>query len=181
MSTLPPIPGCGGPATVRLEIYSRGSLDGAAYACQHHAPSITALIESGGWSAQAVVLAPDIERPCGHVYRYATGRLAVRVPADHPSWCSRESCRERRQHRSRRLPVGTGRPEAVLADVALVAEDVPGTGVAPMVVVRASEDDVCQEIVLSTAQAAVLAHRIRQLLDRTVKRHRNGRWRSPSH
>ncbi|MFE0589159.1 hypothetical protein [Micromonospora echinospora] len=140
-----------------------------------------ALFESGGWSAQSVVLAPDIERPCGHVYRYATGRLAGRVPAGHPSWCIRDGCRERQQHRSRRLPVVTGRPEVVRADVALVAKDVSGMDVAPRLVLRAREDDVCQEIVLSMAQAAVLARRIRQLLDLTVTRQRNGRWRFPSH
>ncbi|WP_176738238.1 hypothetical protein [Micromonospora pallida] len=65
------------------------------------------------------------------------------------------------------------------ADVALVAGDVPGMAVAPMVTMRVSEDDGCQEIVLSTVQAAVLAHRLRQLLDLTGVRHRNGRWRFP--
>ncbi|MFB9543829.1 hypothetical protein [Micromonospora sagamiensis] len=138
-----------------------------------------AVIGGEGWSAQSVVLAPDIERPCGHVYRYATGRLAVRDSADHPSWCSRAGCRERRQHRSRRLPVSSGRPEVVRADVALVAGDIPGMDMPPRVTLRVSEDDVCREIVLSTAQAAVLVHRLRQLLDLSGARPRNGRWRFP--
>ncbi|HEY9413294.1 MAG TPA: hypothetical protein VIQ30_00920 [Pseudonocardia sp.] len=82
MSNLPfTLPTCDQPATVRVEVYgpdagmASGSLDAAAYLCELHL--ITG--ESAIWRAKLtpyrVTLAPDIERPCGEVYVFATGNL----------------------------------------------------------------------------------------------------------
>ncbi|AVT37411.1 hypothetical protein [Plantactinospora sp. BB1] len=55
MRTLPSLPGCGQPATVRIEIYSpgptgnaHGSLDGVAYGCGQHAGAIVQMIADAG-------------------------------------------------------------------------------------------------------------------------------------
>lgn len=174
---LPELPGCGRSATRRVEIYSESSLDGVAYACGAHAPATVAVLGRAGWTGLPMVLAPEIVRSCGHLHRYPTGRLVLATGTDHPSWCTRERCQERRQHRSGQLPVGTGRPEAVDVDLSLIEEDVPGLAVEPRVIMRVAEDDVVHEIVLSTAQTVVLGYRLRQLLDLDGTRCRNGRWR----
>lgn len=174
---LPVLPGCARWAATRIEIYSKNSLDGAAYACEEHASAMVAVLVGAGWSAQPMLLVPGIDRSCGYVHRYATGRLMLGTGTGHPSWCARDHCRERRQHRSERLPVGTGRPEAVDVDIALVEEDVPGVEMEPRVIMRVAEADAGREVVLSTAQAVVLAYRLRQLLDLDKVRCGNGRWR----
>ncbi|MDG4819806.1 hypothetical protein O7628_30350 [Micromonospora sp. WMMD956] len=123
MSVLPPLPGCGESATVRIEVYGGSGLDAAAYACAGHAAPIVATIEAAGWSAHPTPRVPESGRPCGHVYRYPTGGLADPPGDTHPRWCDRDGCAARRRHRSARLPL-TPRPPAPPPGL-LTADDPP--------------------------------------------------------
>ncbi|MEU8025079.1 hypothetical protein [Micromonospora haikouensis] len=196
MSVLPPLPGCGELATVRIEVYGAGGLDAAAYACAGHAAPIVATIEAAGWSACPVPRVPESGRPCGHVYRYPTGGLADPPGDAHPRWCDRDGCTARRRHRSTRLPLtprspappadplatddptakdpttegpATGAPPAeVAADVALAQALVPGAGPVLVVAVGGAEPG---ELMFTLDQGRVLSYRLRRLLDLAAATH----------
>ncbi|MBC9006414.1 hypothetical protein [Micromonospora aurantiaca (nom. illeg.)] len=165
MRTLPiALPQCGEPATTRIEIYSADSLDANAYTCQMHAEAAIAAVERAGRSASPITMAPGVQRPCGYVHVYPTGRLAE--PEDgpaHPPWCDHKNCDQRGRHQSVRLPVSTGRPEAVIADLALT--EALSAGVDPMIALTVVDGDSGREIVLSLGQSRVLSYQIRRLLD----------------
>lgn len=165
MRTLPiALPQCGEPATTRIEVYSAGSLDANAYTCDLHTAGAVAAVETADLTAYPVSMAPTVNRPCGYVHVYPTGRLAD--PEDgpaHPPWCDRKNCDQRGRHQSVRLPVSTGRPEAVIADLALTEALAPG--VDPMVALTVVDGDSGREIVLSLGQGRVLSYQIRRLLD----------------
>ncbi|MBM0257033.1 hypothetical protein [Micromonospora sp. 4G55] len=165
MKTLPiTLPTCGVQATTRIEVYSARSLDANAYTCSEHTGPTIAAIEAAGMSAETVPLAPDVERPCGYVYVYATGHLTDPVDVDHPAWCDRADCPGRGRHRSVRLPVVTGQPEAVIADVALT--QTLGPGVDPMLSLTVVDGESgSREVVLSLGQGRVLSYQVRRLLD----------------
>ncbi|MFI5490003.1 hypothetical protein [Micromonospora echinaurantiaca] len=80
MRTLPTLPACEEPATVRIELYSADSLDACAYTCIAHAVHATAAIARVGLEAHPVGMAPDVARPCGHLHVYPTGNLADAPP-----------------------------------------------------------------------------------------------------
>ncbi|WP_432953832.1 hypothetical protein [Micromonospora haikouensis] len=196
MSVLPPLPGCGELATIRIEVYGGGGLDAAAYACAWHAASIVATIEAAGWSACPAPRVPESGRPCGHVYRYPTGGLADPPGDTHPRWCDRDGCAARRRHRSTRLPLTprspapsagppaaedppTGAPTAkgpafeaptteAAADVALAQATVPGAGPVLVVAVGGAEPG---ELMLTLDQGRVLSYRLRRLLDLAAATH----------
>lgn len=165
MSTLPiALPQCGTPATTRIEVYSAGSLDASAYTCTAHTADALAAIHAAGLDSQPVTLAPGVNRPCGYVHVYPTGQLADPTQPPHPPWCDRLGCDQRGRHRSIRLPISTGKPEAVIADVALV--QVLGQGVAPMLALTVVDGDSgSRETIMSLGQGRVLSYQVRRLLD----------------
>ena len=164
MRTLPiALPQCGEPATTRIEVYSAGSLDASAYTCPLHTESAVSAVERASLSAHPVPMAPTVNRPCGYVHVYPTGQLADPVDPGHPQWCDRKDCDQRGQHRSIRLPVSTGQPEAVIADVALT--QALGQGVTPMLSLTVVDGHSGREIVLSLGQGRVLSYQVRRLLD----------------
>ncbi|NBE83106.1 hypothetical protein [Micromonospora rubida] len=169
MRVLPPLPGCGEPATVRIEVYGGDSLDAAAYACAEHVIAFVATIEAAGWSAHPVARVPELGRPCGHVYRYPTGGLADPPGDAHPRWCDRDGCTARRRHRSVRLPLTPRSPEPLSAlagearaDVALAQALVSGAEPVLVFAVGGAEPG---ELMLTLNQGLVLSYRLRRLLD----------------
>ncbi|WP_405107560.1 hypothetical protein OG559_24490 [Micromonospora sp. NBC_01405] len=173
MSVLPPLPGCGESATVRIEVYGEDSLDAAVYACAEHVTAFVATIRAAGRSAHLVPRAPELGRPCGYVYRYPTGGLADPPGDAHPRWCDRDGCTARRRHRSARLPLTPRSPESpagpfageARADVALAQALVSGAEPVLVLAVSGAEPG---ELMLSLNQGLVLSYRIRRLLDLTT-------------
>ncbi|MEU6207872.1 hypothetical protein ABZ814_30320, partial [Micromonospora musae] len=118
------LPECDQPATVRLEVYSpadgrlHGSLDAVVYACDQHAIETVSAIQTAGLTAHRYS-APgvDINRACGYVHAFPTGKLAG---SDHPAWCDRQDCAERLEHRSPALPANPTGGELVDVRVVLV-------------------------------------------------------------
>lgn len=91
MSTLPTLPACPEPATIRIELYSADSLDACAYTCIDHTIRATAAVARAGLEAHLIGMAPDVVRPCGHMFVFPTGALAETPPAvKHPRWCDRD-------------------------------------------------------------------------------------------
>ncbi|MGW1062065.1 hypothetical protein [Micromonospora rubida] len=170
MRVLPPLPGCGEPATVRIEVYGGDSLDAAAYACAEHVTAFVATIGAAGWSAHPVPRVPELGRSCGYLYRYPTGGLADPPGDAHPRWCDRDGCTARRRHRSARLPLTPRSPESPVgsfageacADVALAQALVSGAHPVLVLAVGGAEPG---ELMLSLNQGLVLSYRIRRLLD----------------
>lgn len=175
MSTLPTLPACGEPATVRIELYTPGSLDACAYTCTAHTIRATAAIARAGLEAHMTGVAPDVKRSCGYVFVFPTGTLG-NAPADlaHPRWCDRDDCQRRGQHRSRILSLDTNRPEAFIVDVALVQALHPA--VEPMVRLTTVEDAAATSLVLSIGRARVLRYRLVSLLDMAKAGRHGGRW-----
>lgn len=119
MRNLPTLPGCGAPATVRIEVYDGpgyGSLDATAYSCSTHAGAIEQMIRDAGLTPFRTSGAGLVDNPavCGYLVRYNApvepagpadhnggtdsasvaayaARLKVPVPAagEHPRWCRR--------------------------------------------------------------------------------------------
>ncbi|MET8908420.1 hypothetical protein [Micromonospora sp. NPDC004551] len=148
----------------RIEIYSTGSLDASAYTCNAHTAGALAAITEAGLDSQPVTLSPTVSRPCGYVHVYPTGQLADTTRPPHPPWCDRIGCDQRGRHRSIRLPVSTGHPEAVIVDVALI--QVLGHGVEPMLAMTVVDSEAgSRETVLSLGQGRVLSYQVRRLLD----------------
>ncbi|SCG73593.1 hypothetical protein [Micromonospora humi] len=160
MSTLPTLPTCGAPATVRIELYTVDSLDACAYTCTAHTPQATAAIGGAGLAAYPSGLEPGVSRPCGHVHVFPTGALAA--DPDHPRWCDRDGCRLRGRHRSRARQVDTNRSEASAVEVGLVRALHAG---AETMVTLGGEATV---LALSIGQARVLRYRLAHLLDLAV-------------
>ncbi|RQW83549.1 hypothetical protein [Micromonospora globispora] len=81
MQTLPILPSCGQPASIRIEVYSPdpgdlyGSLDASAYFCDLHAMSAVSAIWRAQLTPYKVEMAPDVQRRCGEVYVFPTGRM----------------------------------------------------------------------------------------------------------
>jgi hypothetical protein len=166
------LPGCGEPATERIEVYGADSLDAAAYACSRHRARVVAAIEAGGLAAYPVPPVPGMRRPCGYVHRYPTGGLADPPGDPHPQWCDRGGCVDRRRHRSVRLPLSPPWPEATRADVALAQALAPGGEPMLAIAVGGAEPG---ELVLSLGQGRVLAYQVRRLLNLAATRPRNQR------
>lgn len=173
MATLPiALPMCGEPATTRIEVYGGDSLDAAAYTCDPHVSGALATVAEAGMLGRTAPGPLRVSRPCGYVHAYPTGQLAQPDDIRHPQWCDRRNCVQRQQHRSLRLPVNTGRPEAAIIDVSLVQalSDV----VDPMMALNVVDGDHSSELVLSTGQGRVLSYQVRRLLDMS-KGHPGGR------
>ncbi|MCM0676459.1 hypothetical protein NCC78_17455 [Micromonospora phytophila] len=175
MRTLPTLPACGEPATVRIELYTADSLDACAYTCTAHTIRATAVIARAGLGAHPVGMTPEVDRPCGYLHVFPTGTLAD-APADlaHPRWCDRNDCQRRGQHRSRARHVNTNRPEAFILDVALVQALHPAAE--PMVRLTSVERSATASLVLSIGQARVLRYRLAHLLDIAKATRNGGRW-----
>ena len=165
---LPSLPACGRAAEVRIEAYGDDSLDASVYVCRQHVTSGAAALHAYGWRAEPAAVRPLVPRPCGYAYRYPTGRLADLA---HPHWCDRRGCLDRRRHRSLRLPVSAGRPEAAVAEVSL-AQGLTA-GLEPVIALAVVGPDG-HELTLSLGQGRVLSYQVRRLLDLT------GRWRRPA-
>ncbi|MFG3576413.1 hypothetical protein [Micromonospora chersina] len=174
MSTLPTLPACGEPATVRIELYTANSLDACAYTCTAHTIHATVVIRRAGLDAHAVGMAPDVDRPCGYVHVYPTGTLAAPADQGHPPWCDRDDCQRRGQHRSRARQVNTNRPEAFIVDVALVQALHPAAE--PMANLTSVEGAAAANLVLSIGQARVLRYRLVHLLDEARATRNGGCW-----
>ncbi|MEU3454479.1 hypothetical protein ABZ671_12855 [Micromonospora sp. NPDC006766] len=174
MSTLPiTLPACGESATVRIELYADDSLEACAYTCNVHATLASAEIARAGLSSHPVGMAPDVHRPCGYVHVFPTGTLADPAELGHPRWCDRHDCQRRGQHRSRARHTDTNRPEAFIADVALV--QALGPTAEPMVNLTSVEGTAAASLVLSTGQARVLRYRLAHLLDVAKATRNDGR------
>lgn len=165
MGTIPiALPLCGLQATTRIEIYNANSLDASAYTCPEHTRTALAAVTDAGMQARPIPMAPDISRPCGHVHVYPTGTLADPHDVGHPSWCDRKDCVQRGRHRSIRLPVSTGTPEAAIVDVSLT--QALARGAEPMMALTVVDGDSgSRETVLSLGQGRVLSYQVRRLLD----------------
>ncbi|MGC4854599.1 hypothetical protein ACLQ24_14690 [Micromonospora sp. DT4] len=160
MSTLPTLPTCPEPATIRIELYSANSLDACAYTCVDHTIRATAAAARAGLEAHLIGMAPDVVRPCGHVFAFPTGTLADAPSAvAHPRWCDRDDCQRRGRHHSRVLGVNTDRPEPFT----LRAHLVQGLHPAAQPMVRL-EDSAATRLHLSTRQTRILRHRLARLL-----------------
>lgn len=179
MRTLPTaLPTCGDAATVRLEVYSAnggdlyGSLDASIYTCDMHGIPAVSACQAAGLTARRVPLAPDIDRPCGHVHVFPTGQLADDMP--HPHWCARGPlCTQRGVHHSRPLPVAT---DTAPADMCLWLQQThhPAGG-DPMLVMEVIEDGHPRHVWLPLGQARVLSYQVRRLLDLSKSRTSNRR------
>ncbi|MFF0229659.1 hypothetical protein [Micromonospora sp. NPDC005254] len=163
MSTLPTLPACPEPATIRIELYSADSLDACTYTCVDHTIRATAAIARAGLEAHLIGMAPDVVRSCGHMFVFPTGTLAD-APAGltHPRWCDRDDCESRGQHHSRILGVETDRPEAITVQAVLV--QALHEAAEPMVRL---EDSAATRLLLSVRQTRVLRYRLANLLDLT--------------
>ncbi|WP_157562875.1 hypothetical protein [Micromonospora chokoriensis] len=172
MRTLPSLPVCGEPATVRIELCTSGSLDACAYACATHAPDVTAEVLTAGLSANPGGMAAGVERPCGYVHVFPTGNLAN---PPHPAWCDRDDCQRRGQHRSQASHLDTNRPESLKVDACLVQALHPAAE--PMVNLTSVEGNAAACLVLSVRQTRVLRYRLANLLDAAKPARNNaGRW-----
>jgi hypothetical protein len=76
------LPGCGGPATVRIEVYTlpsdghdHGSLDASVYACADHVGAMVSVIGAASLTAYSCEAPMLLARPCGHVYAYPSAHL----------------------------------------------------------------------------------------------------------
>ncbi|MEH0983226.1 hypothetical protein [Micromonospora sp. CPCC 205556] len=174
MSTLPTLPSCGEPATVRIELYTADSLDACAYTCTAHLTHATAVSVRAGLDTQPIGMAPGTNRPCGYLHVFSTGTLADRLGPDHPRWCDRHDCQHRGQHRSRSRHVDTDRPEPFIVDVALVQALHPAAE--PMVNLTSVAGIAAGSLVLSVAQARVLRYRLAHLLEVARATRNDGRW-----
>ncbi|NJP32883.1 hypothetical protein [Micromonospora thermarum] len=162
--SLPALPACARPADVRIEVYGGDSLDASVYVCRQHVTLSAAALDAYGWRAEPAAVRPLVTRPCGYAYRYPTGRLADLA---HPHWCDRRGCLDRHRHRSLRLPVTSGRPEASIAEVSL--SQGLTAGLEP-VIALAVADAGNHEVTLSLGQGRVLSYQVRRLLDLTSRR-----------
>ncbi|MFG2058634.1 hypothetical protein ACGFI9_31875 [Micromonospora sp. NPDC048930] len=172
MRTLPTaLPTCGERAAYRIEVYtpapdgSSSSLDASAYVCGIHVDQAVAAYRAADLNAFRVPLAPDIDRPCGHVHIFPTGTLADPAELPHPYWCARGPlCTQRGVHHSRPLPVAT---DTATNDVCVWLQQThhPANG-EPMLVVEVIEDDgQPHHTWLSLGQGRVLTYQVRRLLD----------------
>jgi hypothetical protein len=175
MRTLPIalLPECGEPATTRIEIYSAGSLDASAYTCTPHTSQALTAINAAGLDAHPIALSPTVSRPCGYLHVYPTGKLVNPTDPIHPHWCDRTDCGLRGRHRSIRLPVSSGQPEAVIADLALT--QALGEAVEPMLSLTVVDGDSGREFILSLGQGRVLSYQVRRLVDLAKGRSGNRR------
>ncbi|MFK4244878.1 hypothetical protein ACI2KV_18520 [Micromonospora chokoriensis] len=135
---------------------------------------MTAVATKAGMNAHPVGMAPDVERPCGHVHVFPTGTLATEAPdPSHPHWCDRGGCNRRGRHRSPTLILDTNRPETSIVDVALVQALRPAS--APMVSLTSVEGDAAAGLMLSLGQARVLRYRLVNLFGMAMTTRNDGR------
>ncbi|MFG1885257.1 hypothetical protein [Micromonospora sp. NPDC049102] len=170
MSTLPTLPACPEPATIRIELYNAESLDACAYTCVDHTIRATAAIARAGLEAHLIGMAPDVVRSCGHLFVFPTGNLADALTAvTHPRWCDRDDCARRGQHHSRVRGVDTDRAEAPSVHAVLIQALHPSAQ--PMVRI---EDDAATRLLLSIRQTRVLRYRLSHLLAIAMAGHHQG-------
>jgi hypothetical protein len=125
VSTLPILPACPEPATIRIELYSEDSLDACAYTCVDHTIRATAAVARAGLEAHLMGVAPDVVRSCGYVFVFPTGTLAEAPTAvTHPRWCDRSAGGAPRGQRGRT----TSPLDAADADLALPPGPPAGPG-----------------------------------------------------
>ncbi|MFY1688829.1 hypothetical protein [Plantactinospora sp. WMMB782] len=139
MRTLPSLPGCGQPATVRIEIYSpgptgnaHGSLDGVAYGCGQHAGAIVQMIADAGltpWHDPTPLDAADTS-VCGRLRDFGAPVYPA-GPADHNGEPAAELASTSQLPAEEptdvgKLPTGDGSPASVAAFVARNKVPVPG-------------------------------------------------------
>ncbi|MEV4666092.1 hypothetical protein AB0J85_29645 [Micromonospora echinofusca] len=173
MSTLPTLPACGAPATIRIELYTGDSLDACAYTCAMHLDQTTAASARAGLDAHPAGAA-GLDRHCGYVHVYQTGALADATPTACPRWCDRDDCKRRGHHRSRAHHLDTNRLEAFIIDVGLV--QALHQAAEPMVSLTGVESSAAANLALSMRQARVLRYRLSHLLDIATAVRNGGRW-----
>ncbi|MGC5331496.1 hypothetical protein [Micromonospora sp. DT62] len=173
MSTLPTLPACREPATVRIELYTADSLDACAYICAAHVSSTTTASARAGLDAHPASAA-GLDRHCGYVHVYETGALAGVNPTACPRWCDRDGCQRRGHHRSRTRHLDTNRLEAFIVDVGLVQALHPAAK--QMVSLTSVEGSAAANLVLSMRQARVLRYRLSHLLDIATAVRNGARW-----
>ncbi|WP_422737970.1 hypothetical protein ACN263_01085 [Micromonospora sp. WMMD729] len=156
---------CAERAVVRIEVYTafsesgEGSLDGAVYVCSAHPQTASDAIAMAGFASSTTPLGEDVDRPCGYVHIYPTGLLAASA---HPSWCDREGCDARGEHRSRFFLVESPRQEASIISLSLAQTRQPPAE--PVVVLSVADRTATQRVVFSAREARNLRHRLGDLL-----------------
>ncbi|TYB97123.1 hypothetical protein FXF53_20480 [Micromonospora sp. WP24] len=160
------LPACDQPATARIEVYSTTptgeSLDAAVYACTNqHVADAMAAIRLAGFTAHRTPLDVDVQRRCGAVHVFPTGRLAH---TGHPAWCDRQDCAGRLEHRSPALPANPSGGELVDVRVALVQLTAAPTVTLIEVTFTDTPTDVVVRV-LPLGQAVSLAYRVLELND----------------
>ncbi|GIJ25496.1 hypothetical protein Vqi01_06580 [Micromonospora qiuiae] len=168
------LPACEQPATIRIEAYSTapgeptGSLDASIYACGPHVDDILATIRAADMNPYRVLLAPDsAPRVCGYVHVFATGRLS-----GHPAWCDLSNCERRREHCSPVVEVDGVHREPLIIHVMLIQSVRPGA--VPMLSMTVVDGGgrapvpVSEHMMMPLDQAAVLADKIRSLIDAAI-------------
>ena len=78
MATLPSLPGCGQPATGRIEAYSPptattlASLDAVIYVCEQHLLDADTALCIAGYTPYRSRTMPSVPRECGQVVDFTT-------------------------------------------------------------------------------------------------------------
>lgn len=129
MRALPSLPGCAGPSSVRIEVYSPGpsgnaygSLDAVAYGCDVHQRAIVTMLHDAGLTTyrQPYEQLPGeaVAAVCGTLRRFdapvaptdadvaaylAAMRLPEPGPVEHPRWCV--GTEQQTMHYSTEFPV----------------------------------------------------------------------------
>lgn len=191
MGNLPTLPGCGRPATVRIEIYSarngmlHGSLDGAAYGCDEHLAEVVDAIRAAGFTPFTVpgaVRAPGARCGSGVDYTDPTGMRTIAAPepaatvrqtetvvsateTTHvPSWCTQGTlCTQEAVHASKPLLANLHRG-AEFAAVRLWLEQIRGESATPVIVMEVAEDGEVVDYHLPLHQGQLLAHHLITLI-----------------
>ncbi|MER7459221.1 hypothetical protein [Micromonospora sp. NPDC126480] len=169
--TLPTLPGCGQPATVRIEIFSPasgpsgGSLDGSLYACEQHAADMVTALQAAGFNAYRVSGGDRVKR-CGEGLDF-TGPAPQPLTApevQHPTWCIRgKLCTDEGIHHSRPLTVVSG--DAL--DLVRIWSERAWTVDRVSFVLETTVEGAVGYTYLTTEQARVLRHLLGRLLDQS--------------
>ncbi|HEY9415210.1 MAG TPA: hypothetical protein VIQ30_10655 [Pseudonocardia sp.] len=179
MSTLPSMPGCGQPATIRIEIYRPGngslygSLEAVVYMCERHGIEAVSAAQAAGLTGHRGNAPMPLDRPCGHVYAFPTAAAERSDDEQHPSWCDRKGCADRGEHRSVAMGVKPSPDDLTAVTVHLVQlTAAPATPVLVALTFVAEDPADTAEQLVTLDRAVALTYRIRGLADRAKGRRR---------
>ena len=179
MAIMPELPGCGQPATIRIEIYRPangtlyGSLEAVVYMCEQHGIEAVSAVQVAGLTAHRGGAPMPLDRPCGYVYAFPTAAAERADDEQHPSWCDRKGCPERAEHRSVAMGVKPSPHDLTAVTVQLVQlTAAPATPVLLALTFHGEDPADTVEQLVTLDQAVALTYRIRGLADRAKGRRR---------